>query len=308
MRRVLILLALLLVAAGSAGCGPWPGDVADDGRVHVVATTNIVGDLARQVGGDRVRVTQLMAPGVDPHLYKASAGDVRRLRRADLVLFGGLELEGRMEDLLREVGERQPTAAVTDAIPRERLIALEEAPGRYDPHVWFDPSLWALAALHTGEELAKVDPAGAGIYRARAARFAASLRRLGREADRTLGRVPPRSRVVVTSHDAFAYFGRRFGFDVAPIQGVSTVGEASTADVDRVARIVADRGLGAVFVESSVPTQTIDAVLAAARERGQAARVGEELFSDSAGDAGTVEATYAGMLRHNVRAIAEGLS
>ena len=308
--RCVAVLALVALMA-LAGCVDEPGAgraPIEDRRVVVTATTNIVADLVREIGGDRVDVRGLMRPGIDPHGYKASAGDVRRLGRADLIVWNGLELEGKMGDVFEELGRTIPAVAVAEAIPEARLIGSPEFASRFDPHVWNDPGNWALAGTALAEALAKVDPAHATEYRARAAAYARRLAALRDEITRDLAVIPARARVLVTSHDAFAYLGRTFGFEVAGIQGVSTAGEATTADIERIARLVADRGLSAVFVESSVPRQTVDAVLAAAASRGQRARVGGQLYSDSAGDEGTPEGTYVGMMRANVRTIVAGLA
>jgi manganese/zinc/iron transport system substrate-binding protein len=309
MARSALALAALLVALLAAGCSAalqpaTPAELAER-RLRVATTTNFITDLAREVGGPRVEVTGLMGPGVDPHLFRASARDVQTLREADLVLYGGLELEGRMADLLAELGRRQPTLAVTRDLPRAALR--REQAGKFDPHVWFDPTLWMRATRTVGEELARLDPAHAEGYRARTGAYLRELRALDREVRERLEAVPPRRRVLVTSHDAFGYFGARYGLEVLAIQGISTQTEATTADIERIARVLAERGLPAVFIESSVPRQTIEAVLAAAERRGQRARVGGELFADAAGDEGTPEGTYVGMLRYNARVIAEGL-
>ncbi len=303
---VVLLVALAGVAAGCAAESAEPDDVTDR-TVRVTTTTNFITDLAREIGGDRVEVTGLMGPGVDPHLYKASAGDVASLREADIVFYGGLELEGRMTDLLDELGETRPTVAVTRAMPESQLRRPSEFEGKYDPHVWFDVPLWQTAVDVVAEAYAARDPAHADGYRARAAAYAKELRGLDRQVRELLSVVPARSRVLITSHDAFGYFGEAYGFDVVAIQGVSTQTEATTADIERVAGIIAERGVKAVFVESAVSRQTIDAVLAAAERRGQEARVGGELFADAAGDEGTPEGTYAGMVRHNAELIAAGL-
>lgn len=309
-RVVVLALGLVLALVALAGCVDDSGSSGSgDGTLRVVATTNIVADLARQIGGDDVRVTALMPPGIDPHQYKASAGDVARLSEADLIVYGGLELEGKMGDVFAELDDRVPTIAVADDLPRDRLIPVQGgSSGLYDPHVWNDPDLWARAGTALGERMAEVDPENADAYRARAADHAERLAALRGELRERLAAVPARSRVLVTSHDAFRYFGRTFDFEVAGIQGVSTATEATTADVDRIARLVADRDLAAIFVESSVPRQTVDAVLAAARARGQRAVVGGSLYSDSAGDEGTPEGTYEGMMRANVGTIADGLA
>lgn len=310
MRRLALALAALALAVGTlAGCAAesaQPDDVS--GRtIRVAATTNFITDLATVIGGDRVEVTGLMGPGVDPHLYKASAGDVATLREADIVFYGGLELEGRMTDLLDELGETRPTVAVSRDMPEDRLRRPSEFEGKYDPHVWFSVPLWEFAVDAIAEGYAELDPGDADAYRERAATYLGEMRALDAWTREQLDRVPERSRVLITSHDAFGYFGEEYGFDVVAIQGVSTQTEATTADIERVAGVIADRGVKAVFVESAVSRQTIDAVLAAARRRGQQATVGGELFADAAGDAGTPEGTYLGMVRHNVELISQGL-
>ncbi len=306
----------IVLAAAVIGCGAVDDSSAGrapsaDGLVRVTTTTNFVTDTVRRVGGDRVKVTGLMGPGVDPHLYKASAGDVKTLREADLVVYVGLFLEGKMQEVLERVGESRPVAAITRDMPREALLdppsgAPEEE--EYDPHVWFDPELWIRAIDTVADELSEIDPDGAATYRANADAYAAEVRATDAELKALIEKVPPRARVLVTSHDAFRYFGRHFGFEVAAIQGLSTAAEATTADVKRVAAVIAERELGAIFVESSVPRQTIEAVIAEADRRGQPTRIGGELFSDAAGSAGTPEGTYLGMLRANVESIVEGLS
>ena len=309
--RAAAALLLALAALVTAGCQTaWTGATATDlarRQVHVVATTNFIADVAREIGGPRVRVTALMGPGVDPHLYKASAGDVRELVEADLVVYGGLELEGKMGDAFADLAAQRPVVAIAEAIPRRLLLASPQHPDRPDPHVWFDPTLWRQATDELARALGRVDPRHRDGYLRRAAAYADKLRELDAWARDTLAPVPERRRVLVTSHDAFQYLGRRYDLDVVPIQGISTATEATTADVERVAAVIARRDVPAVFVESSVPRQTIDAVLASARLQGADARVGEPLFADAAGDAGTVEGTYLGMVRHNVRALAEGL-
>lgn len=305
--RRLLLLALVALALPGCSSSAQSGDIADR-KVRVTTTTNFITDTVRQIGGDRVAVTGLMGPGVDPHLYKASAGDVRTLRDADVIAYGGLELEGKMADLLDELAERQTTVAVTKDIPRGRLL---EPPGdaaeQVDPHVWFDATNWMIVARTIAATLKEKDPGSAALYDRNLAAYERELQQTDRYVQRRIASIPRERRILVTSHDAFAYFGRRYGLEVAAIQGISTAAEATTGDVQRVARLIADRDVPAVFIESSVPRQTIDAVLAAARRLGADARVGTELFTDAAGDDGTPEGTYVGMLRANADRIAQGL-
>jgi manganese/zinc/iron transport system substrate-binding protein len=302
-----VLLASVTGCASEGGEDP-AASAARPGRLAVTTTTNFITDTVREIGGDRVEVTGLMGAGVDPHLYKASAKDVRRLREADVIFYSGLHLEGKMADLLEKLGERQTTKAVTDDIPEDRL--LEPPAGLaadHDPHVWFDVTNWKIVARTIAETLAAKDPAHAAGYRERLAAYQRDLDATDRYVKERIGAIPRERRVLITSHDAFQYFGRRYGIEVAGIQGISTAAEATTADVQRVARLVADRGIKAVFIESSVPRQTVDAVLAAASRLGAKARVGGELYTDAAGDEGTVEGTYIGMVKANADRIAEGL-
>ena len=312
--QLLILPVLLAVlsacgAASSANVGASLAavDGIEERQVRVTTTTNLITDLVRQVGGDRVAVTGLMGPGVDPHLYKASAGDVDRLQEADVIVYGGLELEGKMSDLLEELGDRRATVAVTKDMPEERLIASEGHSGRFDPHVWFDVTLWQEAAKTVATTLKTLDPTSAAAYDARLAAYLAELTELDAYVQQRANAVPERSRVLVTSHDAFTYFGRRYGFEVAAIQGVSTATEATGDDIERVAAVIAERDLRSVFIESSVPRQTVEAVLDTARSLGQESTIGGELYSDSAGSPGSGADTYVGMVRANIDKISEGL-
>ena len=310
----LVLFALLaLVALVSAGCGSEGGGEAaasdiGDRRVKVTTTTNFITDTVRQIGGDRVEVTGLMGPGVDPHLYKASAGDVSALRDADVIFYGGLQLEGKMADLLDKLEETQTTVAVTKDLPRENLLEPpQQVAEQYDPHIWFDVKNWQTVSKTIAATLKEKDPEHAEHYDANLKRYLAELEETDGYVRDRIAEIPRERRLLVTSHDAFEYFGRAYDMDVAAIQGISTAAEATTADVNRVADLLVERDVKAVFVESSVPRQTIEAVLAAAAKRGQRARVGGELYTDAAGDEGTEEGTYVGMVRANADKIAEAL-
>lgn len=316
-RRAVGVAALLAgpivaaLAAATAACG-GPGGASGDlsGRpVRAVATTSIVADAVRQVGGDRVEVTGLMGPGVDPHLYRASEGDVRRMSGADVVFYNGLHLEGRMSDLFREMAARGVrTVAVAEAIDTARLLRPPEFEGAFDPHVWMDVSLWRVAVERIAEALAELDPEHADGYRARAAAYGARLDTLDAYVRARASEVPEAVRVLVTAHDAFNYFGRAYGFRVRGLQGISTVAEAGTADVQELARFVAENRIPALFVETSVSPRSIEAVRAAVRARGFEVRIGGDLYSDALGGAGSGAETYEGMIRHNVDTIVAALT
>jgi manganese/zinc/iron transport system substrate-binding protein len=301
-KPVTALLALVLAIA----CGPQ-SDARADGQLAVVATIGMITDIAQNVGGSRVRVQGLMGPGVDPHLYKARAGDVRKIASADIVFYNGLHLEAAMSEVLEELDAWLPAIAVTERIPREQLLRPQEFRGNYDPHVWFDVRLWMQAVERVRDALAAMDPAGAQEYHANAAAYLAKLSRLDAWVRSRIAELPADRRVLVTAHDAFNYFGRAYGFEVRGLQGISTAAEAGTSDVQLLAREIASRRIPAVFIETSIAQRTIEAVQAAARARGFDVAIGGALFSDAMGTAGTREGTYIGMVEHNVNTIVNGL-
>lgn len=282
------------------------------GKLRVTATTTIVADLVRQVGGDRVEIEALMGAGVDPHLYKASASDVTKLSRAEVIFYSGLFLEGRMDDVLKGLARRsRKVFAVAEAVPAEKLIRPAQFQGHPDPHVWGDPELWKKAVDAVAQGLIEADPSGTDGYRARAQKLRDELDQLREWALKRVSEVPANQRVLITSHDAFNYFGIAFGFEVVGVQGISTVTEAGLADIAKVVDLVRERRLKAVFVESSVSPATIERI-----SKDSGARIGGELFSDALGKAGDVRevggerydvGTYVGMLKHNVNTVVEAL-
>jgi manganese/zinc/iron transport system substrate-binding protein len=305
----LVAASLWLSACSSQVAQAGKLEVDLSGRpIQVVATTGQVGDLVRNVGGERVIVTTLMGPGVDPHLYKASARDVITIDRADVLFYNGLHLEGRMVEIFERLAHLKPVYAVADAIPREHLRQAPEFQGSCDPHVWFDPTLWMFAADGVAKQLGKLDPDHADLYEANAARYKQALAELDTYAQERLSEIPSQSRVLITAHDAFGYFGQRYGLEVRGLQGISTASEAGAADVQQLAAFIADRDIRAIFIETSVPQATINAVEAAVRARGKEVMTGGQLFSDALGAADTPAGTYIGMFRHNVDTIARALA
>jgi manganese/zinc/iron transport system substrate-binding protein len=305
------LFVALLAWSGCAqpsNVGQGAADFSDR-NVRVVATTNIIGDLVRQVGGDHVDLTTLMGPGVDPHLYKASEGDVQRMAQADVVLYNGLDLEGRMTEVFEQMERRQITtsALAAEAVPESLRIGSEEYVGNHDPHVWFDVALWARVAQHVGEVLAQKDTARAEVYRANAQAYAQQLDSLDQYVIQQAQRIPEAQRVLITSHDAFSYLGRAYDIEVRGLQGISTASEAGAGDVQALANFVVERRIPAIFVETSVSPRGIQAVREAVRAKGFEVRVGGTLYGDALGDAGTPEGTYEGAVRHNIDTIVQGL-
>lgn len=268
----------------------------------------MITDIVGEIGGERVNVTGLMGPGVDPHLYKASAGDVRTLSRADLVFYNGLHLEAAMAEVLEEMDGRKPTYAVTEFIDRDRLHESSTYAGQYDPHVWFDVKLWRRAVDRVEAALIEQDPEGAPVFRGNASALRDTLDALDAWVRERVAHVPPELRVLITAHDAFEYFGRAYGFEVVGLQGISTASEASTADVRRLVDLIMERDIPSIFVETSIPRRTIEAVQAAVRARGGEVDIGPPLFSDAMGNPGTPEGNYPGMVRHNVNTIVDALT
>ena len=303
---LLVALAMLVLA----GCGPVQvreQRALDGETIQVVTTIGMITDVVERVGGDRVEVEGLMGPGIDPHLYKASEGDLRRLERSDVIFFGGLHLEAKMADVFERIADQRATQAVTDAIPRSRLLTPAEFAGQHDPHVWFDVELWQVAVGEIRDTLARLDPGSAALYRRNAAAYLGDLERLDAYVQAQAERVPRERRVIITAHDAFNYFGQAYGFEVRGLQGISTAAEAGAGDVQALARFIASRRIPAIFVESSVSPRTIQAVREAVRARGFDVEIGGSLFSDAMGNPDTPEGTYIGMVRHNVDTIVEGL-
>lgn len=299
----------LVVAACAllAGCGPGGEGDVDDGRLQAVATIGMITDIVGDVGGDRVTVRGMMGPGIDPHLYKASAGDVRLLSGAEVIFYNGLHLEAAMAEVLEQMNGRKPTYAVTDRIDRALLHRSAAFQNNYDPHVWFDVTMWSSAVDAVEAALIEQDPEGEPEFRANAAALRDTLAELDAWVRRRVERVPPELRVLITAHDAFEYFGNRYGFEVIGLQGISTASEAGTADVQRMVDAIIEKRIPAVFVETSIPRRTIEAVQAAVRSRGSEVEIGDPLFSDAMGNPDTPEGKYPGMIRHNVNVIVGAL-
>ncbi|MFN2164768.1 MAG: metal ABC transporter solute-binding protein, Zn/Mn family [Anaerolineae bacterium] len=309
-KHLYLILAVLLLSVLLAACGSsvgQPGGDLSERQVRVVTTIGMITDVVQEVGGERVSVTGLMGPGVDPHLYKASEGDVGRLFEADVIFYSGLHLEAKMGEVLEKMGGWTRTVAVTSGIDEALLLSPPEFEGAHDPHVWFDVTLWMQAVETIRDTFVEVDPGSADLYRTNAQRYLAQLEELQRYVQEQTARVPRAQRVLITAHDAFNYFGRAYGFEVRGLQGISTATEAGTGDVQSLADFIAENRIPAIFVESSVPVRNIEAVQAAVQARGFQVGIGGELFSDAMGDWGTEEGTYIGMVRHNVDTIVGAL-
>lgn len=276
-------------------------------RLSVVATTGMIADAARQVGGDLVEVRALMGPGVDPHSYRQTRSDIVALTRADLVLWHGLYLEAQMEEFLLDLKEKRPVVAVGEAVPADRLIGHEEYEGRFDPHVWMDPELWTEVVAAVRDALIEADPEHAAVFEMNTVAHLDDIAKLSAYSASALASVPEPSRVLLTAHDAFGYYGAAYGFEVIGIQGISTESEAGLNRIGALVDLLVERRIGAVFVESSVSDRNIRALVEGAAAAGHEVRIGGELYSDAMGPEGTYEGTWIGMIDHNVTTIAAAL-
>jgi manganese/zinc/iron transport system substrate-binding protein len=320
-RLALLSIGLVVAAFVAGGCderssggggGGASAPAASGGKLRVAATTTMIGDIARRIGGDRVELKVIMGPGVDPHTFKPAPGDIAELRRAQLVLYNGLHLEGKMVQVFEDT-LKDKSVAVGEAIPEGRLLSWTQGGGgAHDPHVWFDVQLWSLAAQKICDALAEKDAAGADDYRRRAAELTQGLQSLDQYARQKLATVPKDKRVLVTSHDAYGYFGKAYDVEVRGLQGISTETEAGIQAINSAVDFILQRKIPAVFVESSVSHKTIERVQADCKARGFNVAIGGELYSDAMGQPGEHPGyevhTYEGMVRYNVDTIVKALS
>ena len=305
-----------VLAIGLFGYLTFPEKVSSEneqGPLTVVTTTTHVTDMVNQIGGGDIEVIGLMGPSVDPHLYKPSASDVTHLRKAEVIFYSGLMLEGRMADLFFKMARRGAAVyAVTEAIPEDALLEPEAFEGHWDPHVWFDPLLWVTAIDVVVGGLSRADPTNAELYVQRGADLKDVYLAVHAWAQAQVTEIPKSRRILVTSHDAFNYFGRAYDFQVVAVQGISTVTEAGLADIAEMIDFIQEKHIPAIFVESSVSPAAINRI-----SQDSGARIGGELFSDAMGAPGHIvtgpngetydEGTWPGMIQHNINTIVEAL-
>ena len=284
-----------------------PAAAEEDARPHVVATTGMIADSVRQVAGEHVEVRGLMGPGVDPHLYRQTRSDISAMTRADAVFWNGLYLEAQLDEFLARLASRKPVVAVAEAVPAEQRRADDESPDQPDPHVWMDPNRWQYAVDAIEATLSELAPEHADDFAANADAFKDELGALDDYAREILASVPEGSRVLVTAHDAFGYFGDAYAFEVLGIQGFSTESEAGLSRIEELVAMLVERRIGAIFVESSVSERNVRALVEGAAARDHQVRIGGELYSDAMGPPGSYEGSYLGMLDHNMTVIARAL-
>ena len=289
-------------------CFSCKDDRKSDGKLNVVTTTTMITDLVKNIGGDYINVQGLMGSGVDPHLYKASEGDVTKLVEANIIFYNGLHLEGKLVEVFEKMGNRDKTPiALADELDKSTLIGSDYFASNYDPHVWFDINYYKQFANKVTEVLSEKAPEYAQHFKANENQYLAQLDTLQTKIKTIIDGLPKDKRILVTAHDAFNYFGKAYGFEVVGLQGLSTATEAGVQDVQKLSAFIIEKDIKAIFVESSVPKRTIEALQAAVTSKGHDVTIGGTLYSDALGDAGTIEGTYIGMFEYNVNTIVNAL-
>lgn len=268
----------------------------------------MITDLVENIGGDKINVQGLMGSGVDPHLYKASAGDVTKLSNADMIFYGGLHLEGKLVDVFKKMQSQNiETIPVSDALDKKSLIGSKYFASNYDPHIWFDVTNWENITRFVVEKLSIADPENKTFYIENGNQYLEKLENLNRDIHTIIETLPKEKRILVTAHDAFSYFGKAYGFEVVGLQGLSTATEAGVQDVRKISAFIIENNVKAIFIESSVPKRTIEALQAAVKSKGHDVAIGGTLYSDALGNADTYQGTYIGMFKYNVKTMVKAL-
>ena len=295
-----LLISLAIISCKNAS--------EESGKLKVVTTTSMLTDLVKNIGGDLIEVNGLMGAGVDPHLYKASEGDVNKLFQADIIFYNGLHLEGKLVDVFEKMAKTKLTVSLGGSLDKNELIGSEYFVSNYDPHVWFNIQFFKQFGDRVAETLAANDPVNAKKYQENTALYQDKLDALEIEVKAIIATLPKEKRILVTAHDAFNYFGKAYGFNVVGLQGLSTATEAGVQDVRRLSQFIIDNKVKAIFIESSVPRRTIEALQEAVLSKNHDVGIGGSLYSDALGNPGTIEGTYVGMFRANVKTIVEALN
>ena len=300
MKKSIICLFVILLFACKNQTKP-------SGKLKVVVTTSMLTDLVKNIGADLIEIEGLMGPGVDPHLYKASEGDVSKLFNADVIFYNGLHLEGKLVAVFEKMETQKTTVALGEFLAKEGLIGSDYFASNYDPHVWFNIQYFKEFSDKVTSVLSEEDPKNAASFTANNLAFQQKLDLLHTAVVNTIATLAPEKRILVTAHDAFNYFGKAYGFKVVGLQGLSTATEAGVQDVQKLSEYIIANKVKAIFIESSVPRRTIEALEAAVLSKGHQVSIGGSLYSDALGDGGSVEGTYVGMFLYNVKTIVNAL-
>lgn len=306
----LFIVFILLMLLGACGPNSKAAEAIDPNKLTVVATTGQVADIVRNVGQDKVNLIQLLGPGIDPHTYLATEGDIRIFLKADLIFYSGLRLEAQMDRFLEQINKSGDSVVVAlgDKLDKTELLNWEpEANLPYDPHIWNDVMLWSQVVGFVRDSLVEQDPANADAYKANADVYLQQLKELHEYTLEQVAKIPEERRILITAHDAFGYYGRAYGLQVEAVQGISTESEASAADIQALTHVILDSKVPAIFVESTISPRTIEAVIAAVGAQGQEVKIGGQLYADALGASDSGADTYISMMRHNIDTIVAAL-
>lgn len=312
-RIILVFMIMCLIVLSTVGCSVDSSDVSNqingEKKLKVVATTTMITDLVERIGGEKVEVEGLMGSGIDPHLYKASAGDVNKMQSANVIFFNGIHLEGKLGDVLENLEKSNTkTIAISKDLERSNLIESSEFQGNFDPHIWFDVSLWTKVVETVKNTLIELDETNKSYYEANTEEYILELEELNSYVKQKVSSLDKEKRILITAHDAFNYFGRAYDFKVKGLQGISTASEAGTSDVKSLAEFIVEKEVPAIFIETSIPKKNVEALKEAVEARGFNVEIGGELYSDSLGEKDTQDETYIGTVKHNVDIIVNALT
>lgn len=307
MKLILNCLAAFALSLILSSCGKSEKAVRSD-KLSVVATIGMISDVTKVIAGDLAEVQGIVGEGVDPHLYQPTANDLKMMSEADIVLYNGLHLEGKMgESLAKLAAKGKSVIAVAEKLQERPNFLLKAEEDEFDPHVWMDVSAWALAVDEIIKTLSDVDAGNAATYAANGEALKVRMAALHRYAADSIASIPDGQRVLVTAHDAFGYMAKAYGLEVHGVQGLSTESEAGLQDIEALVTMLVERNIPSVFIETSVSDKNVRALIEGAKAQGHTVTVGGELFSDAMGPAGSYEGTYLGMIDHNITRITNAL-
>lgn len=304
MKKILNMIMGLILLLLVFSCGKETNLNKDNEKIKVTTTLNYYEDLLKQIGKDKIEVTGLMKEGEDPHLYVATASDVKKLEDADLVVYGGLHLEGKMVEIFDNLEGKQ-VLNLGDQLDKSKLT--KESENTYDPHVWFNTDFWSIQAKSVSDKLSELDPENKEFYKSNLENYLKEVQEASVYIQNRINEIPESQRYLITAHDAFGYFSDQFGLKVKAIQGVSTDSEIGTKEISDLANFIVEHKVKAIFVESSVNHKSIEALKEAVLAKGFEVKIGGELYSDSMGDKEHNTETYIKTIKANADIIVEAL-
>lgn len=274
-------------------------------KLVILTTTNIIADCIKNIVGDDAEVQSLMGTGVDPHLYKPSQGDIAKLNNADIIVYNGLHLEGKMTDMLEKLSKTKHVFSVADNLSLTDFIKVGEH--SYDPHFWFDLRLWAKGLTNVALKIQSIDTANHGVYQQRLVDYQKEIVKTESLIKAQITKIPSSSRILITAHDAFSYYGRAYNIEVKGLQGISTMSDFGLRDVEMMIDLIVAKKIKSIFVESSISPKSIESIQEGVKAKKHAITIGGSLFSDALGAEETAEGTYLGMLKYNTNTITNAL-